>query len=364
MNILICLDSFKGSISSRNANAALAKGLRNILPSGNVKQIELADGGEGTLDALKNQLNKIEYIKTKNVFMEDIECPVGIGENFILIESAQVIGLGQIDLPDAYKATSYGLGLLIKKLLAYNIDNISIGLGGSAINDLGVGMLYALGMKFYNDGKSFLPLGIEGIEKIDFIDISGLDERIFNKKFSLITDVTNPLLGNFGSTHVFGLQKCLKSDDLNRVDKLIERLANFIKVLNGHDSRNEKGAGAAGGLGYTFMTLFNAKFYLGIDWMIDKLEIESEIEKSDIVITGEGSMDMQSLYGKAPIGILNICKNKKKRCFAVCGQNKMEYDPFEKTFSIADITSVEEGISNPEKYLQIIGQDLVKVLNS
>lgn len=369
-NVLIALDSFKGSISSSDANTMIEKGIKSINPQLNIEKVSIGDGGEGTLDslvyALKGKFKTIKSINSKN---QNIDTKLGILGDKIIIESSDVIGLNRIDTnPDAYNDTSKGLGLVIKQALDLNPSEIILALGGSAINDLGLGMLESLGVEFFDEnGEKISPSGTNDLHKIFDINFKNLDSRIKQKKFTILSDVQNTLCGEKGATFTYGRQKGIMEDDFIEIDNHINRIAKIIDSYFGKSNIDEKMTGSAGGLGFIFMTVFNSKFYNGIEKILEMINMEEKISCVDLVITGEGSIDFQTYFGKAPVGISNLSKKKGKLCFAVTGRNGMieNYDNlFDYIFSLSNYPmSLEESLVNVGYLLEMQGKQICRIIN-
>ncbi|WP_282925912.1 glycerate kinase [Helcococcus kunzii] len=370
-NILIALDSFKGSVSSKDANSYLAEGIQGVNSQLNIDMVAIGDGGEGTLDSLIESLNgDIKIVEAVNSKGEKIDSKIGILGNTAIIESSDIIGLNRlIGEPNAYTDSSKGLGLVIKQALDLDFEEIIITLGGSAINDLGVGMLYALGVKFYNfNSVEFEPIGANSLSEIYSIDFSGIDKRIYHTQFSILSDVQNSLCGQKGATYIFGKQKGLLDRDFGKIDNEVFRVAKLMEKELDKTTIDKKMTGAAGGLGFTFMTVFNSTFYNGIEKTLEMIDIENKIKNSDLIITGEGSMDSQTYFGKAPIGISKLAKKYDKYCFAVTGNNDLvdyEYqDAFEYIFDLANgPISLENSIKNTGNLLKLQGKQVARIVN-
>ncbi|MDO4604700.1 MAG: glycerate kinase [Helcococcus sp.] len=367
--ILISIDSFKGSLSSSRANEAIKNGILSLNKDLKIITIPIGDGGEGTLEALASVIpSKLTKISTVNSENHPIETNIAITKDFVIIESSDIIGLNRLkSAPDAYNDSSKGLGIVIKKALEMSIEEIIIPIGGSAINDLGVGMLYELGARFYNKDKSFEPRGTNDLSKIYSIDFSKMDERLKSKKFTILSDVQNPLCGKDGATFTYGGQKGLKEKDFVKVDNEINRVASIIQNAFNKENIEKSMAGAAGGLGFAFMTIFNADFYNGIEKVLEMIDMESKIKNANLVITGEGKIDRQTYFGKAPIGISNLARKHGKYCFAVTGSNGLVNENYSDAFDyIFDLTNgpmtLEESMKNAEKLIEIQGRQIGRIV--
>ena len=319
MKILVAVNEFKGSLTSREIADLISK-----LANSRYKNIEIvpeviADGGDGFLDIFNN-FSKKEVLVT-NAMGEKIKASylVDYNNKKAVIEVAEIIGLKKVSEKNPYLASTYGLGEVIKSLLQENIRDFIIGLGGSATNDCGIGMLSALGYKFYDKNNNECIHGINALSKINRIDDSYLNENLKNAKFTLISDVENVLCGQEGATYVFSKQKGLSENDFEIVDNYVNKFTSIVYNKYNTNYSNILGSGAAGGLAYGFLTFTNSEIKKGSDFMIEYLEIEEKIKDVDIVITGEGKLDLQSFMGKAPIEIARVAKKYKKNVIFLAG---------------------------------------------
>jgi glycerate 2-kinase len=324
MKILIAVDSFKGTLSSIQASKIIGKEFE--LRGNDVRIIPIADGGEGTIDAIFYSIGgKKKFISVPNPRGKKIRTYYLQKNKTAYLEYAKTSGLMLLKKSELnpLKASSYGFGEMIKSVLEKNIDKIVIGIGGSATNDVGIGMLSVLGVKFY-DKKGFIinindSTGAEVLDKIYDFDISGIDKKIFNINIEALCDVKNPLYGINSTSNIYSAQKGADEECVKKLEKSVKHFSNVIeKKLN--IRTNFPGSGAAGGIGAALKIFLNAKIVNGINGIIDLLDIEKNIINSDLVITGEGSMDFQSSFGKAPVGIAKLAKRHNKKVIAICGK--------------------------------------------
>ncbi|WP_080875867.1 glycerate kinase [Oceanobacillus timonensis] len=318
MKILTAVDSFKGSISSSEINNIVAKELK--LKGLEVIQKPLADGGEGTIDALidSTNANKIECTVTGGLG-EKIKSYYAMMHNgTAVIEIAQICGLPMLpsDKRSPLYTTTYGVGEAIIHALHKGAKHIVIALGGSATNDVGIGMLQALGVTVSDALHQPASFGASSLENITHIDFSTRSPELKNIPISVITDVQNLLCGEEGATFVFGPQKGLSPDDCIKVEKQVQRLCSLTPLLQKY--KNTPGAGAAGGLGVACLAL-GAKIYEGAEWFMKTLQLKETIQQVDAIITGEGKLDSQTLSGKAPISIARYAKSIDKPVIAIAG---------------------------------------------
>lgn len=321
MKVLVAVNEFKGSLSSVEIGNTIKSTLSNRYSNLEVLTEAVADGGDGFLDIFKN----FEKKKFKTVNAASQEIIVSYLENFdrkeAVIEIAEVIGLKQLSDADKdpYKTSTVGLGRLINNLLDKGIKHFIIGLGGSATNDCGIGMLSELGVSFLSESGMICRHGIQDLSKICKIDLSGINQKLEEANFTIICDVNNPLYGNNGATYVYSKQKGLDERNFSEVDEYVINFSNLISKKIKNDFSNFEGSGAAGGLGFAFLSFCNTKIQGGSKFMIEYLDLEKKISEIDILITGEGKLDSQSYMGKAPIELARIAKKYNKKVIFLAG---------------------------------------------
>ncbi|MFD1388697.1 glycerate kinase [Oceanobacillus oncorhynchi subsp. oncorhynchi] len=308
MKILAAVDSFKGSISSSEINGIIAKELE--IKNLEVIQKPLADGGEGTIDALIDSgVAEKKDCMVIGSLGEKIKSYYALMNNgTAVIEIAQICGLPMIpeNKRNPMHTTTYGVGEAIIHAINHGADNVVITLGGSATNDLGMGMLQALGVTITDESDQPVLLGAAALKDIAHIDFSTCFTAIQNISLSVITDVQNPLFGQNGATFIFGPQKGITPEDAVQIEEQIKRLCTITPILERY--QDTPGAGAAGGLGAACLAL-EAQIFDGADWFMETLQVKEAIHQADVVITGEGKLDSQTLSGKAPISIANYANN-------------------------------------------------------
>lgn len=323
MKVVIAIDSFKGSLSSLDAGMAIKEG---ILKTGESKVIvkPLADGGEGTVDALLFGMGGNEIkLEVTGPLGEDTICTYGILKDgkTAIIEMAEAAGIKKVPkhkLNPLY-TTTYGVGEMIKDAIERGCLNFIIGIGGSATNDGGIGMLKALGYEFYDaKGRPVNPIGKELIRIADLQTDNTLD-KLSECSFRIACDVNSPLYGPTGAAHVFGPQKGATPEIVDILDAGLINYSNVVKGVIGKDTSSIPGTGAAGGLGYAFITFLNTRLESGIDIILDEIQLEEDIKDCDIVVTGEGKLDYQTAMGKAPIGVARLAKKYGKTVIAFAG---------------------------------------------
>ena len=313
MKVVAAIDSFKGSMTSLEVAAAFEKGVKKVYKDAEFIKIPLADGGEGTVKALIDNLDgKMVNIKVKDPLMRDIDSFYGISGDgkTAVIEMAAASGLPLLspDERNPLKATTFGTGELIKDALEKGCREFIIGIGGSATNDAGTGMLSALGYTFLDEnGNELEPNGENLINIRSFKDDKAMKE-LSEAKFLIACDVDNPFYGTNGAAHVYGKQKGATGDIIKILDDGMRNFSNVIEKIKKTDISNISGSGAAGGLGGAFTAFFNSELKPGIDIITEKIELENKINGSDYVITGEGRIDFQSAMGKTPSGVAKLAK--------------------------------------------------------
>lgn len=341
MKAVIAIDSFKGSIDSIEAGEAAEKGIRRVFTDAEAIVYPLADGGEGTVQALAKGLGgKLEKVKVTGPLGEPVICEYGIvEEKTAIIEMAGAAGitLVQPKLRNPLNTTTYGVGEVIKDAIGKGCRHFIIGIGGSATNDGGIGMLQALGAEFLDEGGKQVPFGARGVEKLASINCEHILFELKECDFRIACDVDNPLCGENGCSHIFGPQKGATPRMAEQMDqwmrkyaKLTEEYFQEVKKLSadvawnpvdseGNYASNYPGCGAAGGLGFAFRAFLRGKLEPGINIVLEEIGIETAIKDADIVITGEGCLDGQTVMGKAPIGIARLAKKYGKPVIAFSG---------------------------------------------
>lgn len=323
LNILLSPDSFKGTLSARHAALRLAHAARSAIGCARLIHLPVADGGEGTLDAIvyacSGSMHKLEV---KGPYGQAVAAKYGvINDDTCVIESAQACGLGLAgNLYRPLDATSYGAGELIKKALDDGFKKIIIGLGGSATNDGGMGALQALGVKFLDESGNELEGCGKNMQKIASIVLEGLHPKVKAASIEALCDVTNPMTGETGATRIYGPQKGANADDIEALESGMENLRRRLTAATGTDFGMLPGAGAAGGMGAVLSAMLGAKLSSGTDRVLEILKFEEVLDKADIVVTGEGRFDSQSIqFNKATGGILARCTERGIPVAVLCG---------------------------------------------
>ena len=323
MKAIVAIDSFKGSLSSLKAGEAVKAGILEASPDATVTICPLADGGEGTVDAIiSSSGGKTVSLSVTGPIGEPVTAKYGITDTgYTVIEMASAAGLTLVDerRRNPEITTTYGVGELILHAINNGSRKFIIGIGGSATNDGGVGMLEALGFDFLDKSGDKIERGCRGLKDLYKITKGNVPNAISECEFTVACDVTNPLYGELGCSKIFAPQKGADKDSIERMDSYLAHYARITKELLGADYSEAQGAGAAGGMGFALISYLGARLESGIDLMIRVADIESKISSADLVITGEGRLDGQSCMGKAPIGIAKSAKKYKKTVIALAG---------------------------------------------
>ncbi|WP_430790534.1 glycerate kinase [Virgibacillus flavescens] len=373
MNIVIAPDSFKGSITAKIASEIMAKAVKEVLNDCTVKIMPMADGGEGTLETLLVSASDSRRVR--------ITCTGPLGENIdtyygivngktAIIECALIAGLTQV--PEEHRnpeaTTSFGIGEVIKDGLDKNCTSFILGLGGSATNDGGLGMLKALGMEVWDRNDKLLgPFGgdLFEVEKVSF---EKLDSRLANVDFRVACDVKNPLCGNSGASKVYGPQKGATPEQIVRFDQALMKYGELIEKELGGSFRNIPGAGAAGGLGFALLAM-GAKLESGAKLIADASNLEKHIKEADLVVTGEGQSDEQTLYGKAPGYVADLAAEHRVPVLLISGSLSGKKDVLREKFAgcfsiIQSPLTLEECFVNAEKMLFEQTKQVFHLINS
>lgn len=344
MNIVIAIDSLKGSLSSVEAGNAIKQGILRIAPDANVKVLPLADGGEGTTIALSEGIGgTMQTIKVCGPLGESVSAQYCILSStkptsslerikksnkiipqstaIIEISAAAGITLVPCEKLNPLKATTYGVGEMIKDAISKGCYRFVIGIGGSATNDCGLGMLQALGFEFKNTNGNLIPecSGVEALAEITEILKEKVLPELNECEFKIACDVTNPLCGEQGCSVIYGPQKGATPDMIQQMDEWIGKFFQLSKRINPNADSEFPGSGAAGGLGFAFKTFLNAELKPGIDLVLSETNLEHYIKDADLVFTGEGRLDGQTAMGKAPVGVAKLAKKYGKPVIALAG---------------------------------------------
>lgn len=311
MRIVVAPDSFKGSLSSIEVANAMEQGILSLFPDAVVIKIPIADGGEGTIDALVTATGgRMMRTEVMGPLGGLVKASWGIlgDEKTAVIEMAAASGLPLVPQGERNPliTTTYGTGQLIKAALDHGIRKLIIGIGGSATNDGGAGMARALGVKFFDSLDNELPSGGAALKSLAKIDLSKIDPRLAETSILVACDVDNPLCGPRGASAVYGPQKGATPAMVSELDQALRHYANISKLSLGKDIAESPGAGAAGGLGAGMMIFTSAQLRPGVQIVLEATNFEDKVKHADLVITGEGRTDFQTAHGKAPVGVAKL----------------------------------------------------------
>lgn len=367
MKILTVSDSFKGSLSSNRIGQIVQEELQT---DHEVDFLPISDGGEGFIESWQEILKGSVIVqRVPDPLLREIESSfILTNQNTALIESARICGLDllQDGERNPLQTSTYGLGKMILVAIHKGAKEIYIGLGGSATNDGGMGLLQALGVKLLDSRSHEIGVtGGRGLSKVQAIDPGNLSELTQKVKFFGICDVQNPLLGPEGATLVFGPQKGGGPEAISILEEGMHHFAEISNSTIGKDFSSLPGTGAAGGLGFCLRAYLQAELLPGMEATINLTRLEEKVSNFDLIITGEGRIDTQSIAGKVPWGILDLGQQAKKPVICLCGQNDLPGENgFEKIFSVVpDVATLTESIKYPERYLRtLIQKRLIKWL--
>ena len=324
MKVVVAIDSLKGSLSSLEAGNAIKEGILHVMPNANVCVRPLADGGEGTVEALALGMNgKLEQVAVTGPLGAPVTCTYGILESSrtAIIEMSGAAGITLVpeEERNPLNTTTYGVGEVIKDAIAKGCRHFIVGIGGSATNDGGIGMLQALGYGILDkDGKQ-VPFGAKGLKELAFITDDHVIPELAECTFRVACDVTNPLCGETGCSAIFGPQKGATAAMISQMDQWLGAYAALTADKYPKADAAYPGTGAAGGMGFAFLAYTNAVLESGIKIVLEETKLEEYVKDADIVVTGEGRLDGQTVFGKAPIGVAGIAKKYNKMVLAFSG---------------------------------------------
>lgn len=362
MKVLIAIDSFKGCLSSIEVSDSIEKGIKEVYPDAQIKKLPIADGGEGTVESFLTSFGgKKIQVTVHDPLMRKRKAIYGIlGDNTAVIEMAEAAGLTLLTKAEYNPliTTTFGVGELILDAISRGCRNFIIGLGGSATNDAGVGMLQALGYKFFDEKHQELNGCGKSLKCVKYIDADNVPSVLQECQFEVLCDVKNPLYGYNGASYVYAAQKGADEAMIVELDEGLQNFAQVVKEHFGKDYAHYEGSGAAGGLGFAFLTFLKAKLVNGIDLLLNKLNLETIIPNFDVIITGEGKMDYQSLMGKVPYGVTKLGKKYNIPVIGLCG------GLMEEAYAMHDIgmTALFSIMNYPMSLEEAMNKDIAKAL--
>lgn len=372
--IIAAPDSFKGSLTAKEVAEAMEAGIKRFDNSIEVVKIPMADGGEGTVQSMVDATGgRMISVTVKGPMLSEVEAYYGIlGDGrTAVIEMAAASGLPLVKPEERNPliATTYGTGELIRHALDMGCRSIIIGIGGSATNDGGAGAMQALGVRFLDDTDNDISFGGGSLSSLYKIDINNLDSRIKDTRITVACDVDNPLCGTKGASRIFGPQKGADNTMIEELDRNLSRYADIIESTLGVKIKYFPGAGAAGGLGGGLLAFLGATLKKGVDIVIETVELENKIRDADLVITGEGMMDYQTIYGKTPFGVAKVAEKHGIPVVAICGSigegAEVLYDNgFTSIFSIIDKPmSIDEAMEKSSELIRNCSERVVRALS-
>ena len=371
MKIIIAPNAFKDCMSSYEAALSIEKGIHQAFPNAETIKVPVADGGDGLLESLYIPLNGVKKtMSVTNPICKKIDSEYCLfpKQNFALIEMAKASGLALLKQSErnACETTSLGTGELVKDVIVNGTNHILLGIGGSATNDAGTGILTALGFLFLDkEGKELSPSG-KNLIKIDRIDCSNMLPQLTQTTIELVCDVDNPLYGTSGAAYIYAPQKGATEKEVEELDAGLKHFAEVVLKETGKDISKIPGGGAAGGIGAGLYGLLNAKLKPGIDIVLEIVDYEKKIHGADLVITAEGQIDHQTAFGKAPAGVAKLAKNQNIPCIAIAGSigeniSNLHEIGINSIFSLCPgPVNLDNAINNGKEYLQNISEQIVR----
>jgi glycerate kinase len=364
MRVLVCPDKFRGTLSAREAAEAIARGWRRARPEDMLDVAPMADGGDGTLDVLApvgEEGVERRTVRVHGPLNDPIDAELGIRDGVAVVEMARASGLALLDprRRDPRRTTTRGTGELMRAAVDAGVPRLMVCLGGSASNDGGVGMAAALGAKFLDAEGKVLPDGGAALVDLWHIDATLLDLRLGSVDVTGVTDVDNPLAGPAGASATYGPQKGASPDDVWLLDEALRHLAAVVQRDLGIDPKDEPGAGAAGGLGYGLLAFCRARLRPGVEVVMETLGLHERLRSADLVITGEGSLDAQSLHGKVPAGVLRAASIAAVPVSILCGSASVRPDNAV-VRSLVDRVGREAALTDARRSLELVAEELAQ----
>lgn len=377
MKIVLAPDSYKNSLTAKQVAQSMKKGFAKVYPDAEFVNVPMADGGEGTVQSLVDARNGQMITETVvNPLGNKTQAQYGLIDDgqVAVIEMAQASGIQFINqfTQNPYVTTTFGTGELIKSAIQKGAKTIIIGIGGSATNDGGAGMAQALGAKLLDNKDEELQYGGAMLKKLDHIDISQMLPELKDVKVIIASDVTNPLTGKNGASHVFGPQKGASPEMVDFLDEALSHYADVLKRDLGKDLEQTPGAGAAGGLGAGLLAFTNSQMRSGVDIVVDYTGLKDIVQDADVVITGEGQIDFQTKFGKTPIGVAKATKavNPNATVIAIAGsvgEKISELYPLgiDAIFTcVPGVEDLSKAIADTDKNLQQVSENIARLIKN
>ncbi len=365
MKILLAPDSFKGTLDALSAATALSDGLLSVLPGLSIDIQPLSDGGEGFVNSCCAQDCTGVSLKVSGPLGEEVNASYGIRGHDAIIEMAAAAGIELLE-PGQYapmEASTYGVGQMISDAVKRNARQVYVGLGGSVTHDAGFGMLRAAGARFYG-GEGEVTI-FRQVENIKSIDLSKISQLINNVDVICAADVTNPLLGDHGAARIYAKQKGASPEEVNKLESLTEIFSSVVEQHLGRAVRSLPGAGAAGGTAFALMACMGAKMEPGFDVVSRLTRLEERVRESSLVITGEGYLDAQSSFGKAPVRLLRMAQDHGIPVVGVFGGRGESDENFDRIYSLTELAgSTSDAMMRPVEFLRMAAADLARAIAS
>ncbi|MGQ8773078.1 glycerate kinase [Serratia sp. NA_112.1] len=370
--VVIAPDSFKESLSAMEVAEAIERGFRQIYPQVQYVKLPMADGGEGTVDSMVaatgGEIVRVEVTGPLGQPVTAFYGLLGEGETAVIeMAAASGLHLAPKERRDPRITTSYGTGELILAALERGVKAIILGIGGSATNDGGAGMMQALGARLLDDQQQPLPPGGAALARLAQIDLSAVDPRLQQVSVTAACDVDNPLCGPYGASAVFGPQKGATPEMVTQLDAALSHFGSLLQQATGREVLNALGAGAAGGMGAALLGMLNASLRPGIEIVIETLRLEEALRDADLVITGEGRLDSQSIHGKTPIGVARVAKRNGLPVIGISGSLSKDYQVvhqhgIDAAFSVLDrVVTLEEALTDAADNLEVTARNVAAV---
>ena len=370
MIVLIAPDSFKESLSARAAAHAIEAGFRDIFLDAAYVLIPMADGGEGTVAAMADAMGGvIRECTVSGPLSGKVTARFALCGTTAVLEMASASGLALVpsSLRNPFLTSSYGTGEMIAAALDAGADHLVIGIGGSATNDGGAGMLQALGVRLLDHNGTDIGRGGICLKDLHRIDTANLDSRLRECRIDVACDVNNPLTGSSGASMVFGHQKGASPEMAAELDRYLQHFAAVIKAELGRDIEQTPGSGAAGGMGAALLAFLNASLRPGVEIVMEAVQLEDAVKRADLVITGEGCLDLQSLHGKAPVGVAQMARRYGRTVIGIAGMlgadsTKLRDAGFDAVFSsIPCLTNREELLTHAAENLRLTAHNVASL---
>jgi len=376
MKIIIAPQSFKGSLTAKEATNIILDSAKSVFPNAELIGLPIADGGDGTLETIIDATNgELINSNVKGPDNRIVEASWGLfnsekNEKTAIIEMARASGLAMLDPNnlDPFNSTTFGTGELIINAVKNGAKKIILGIGGSATNDCGIGVAKAVGIKFLDSKKNEINNNVANFSKIREINLNNFNPELKNIKFEVACDVTNTLCGIEGASYIYGPQKGASIDDIKILDKNLLHIGNLIEKELNLNVLNLKGGGAAGGLGAGMVAFFGATLRPGVDIIFDTLNVEEKIKDADLIITGEGQFDISSTYNKAPTAIAKLGKKYNIPAIGISGSFGEGFDKLDefgilsKSTLINKISTLDDNIKNADNLLRIASVEQLKAI--